>query len=62
MESVERVFEEDLIADGDVADLGGGDVGEDVGLEPLEGEVGGVVGEGGEDFVRHADHEFDSGT
>lgn len=38
--SVERVLEEDLVADGDVPDLIGRDVDEDVGLEPVEGSGG----------------------
>lgn len=38
------VFEEDLIADCEVADLAGGDVGKDTRLEPFER---GVVGVGG---------------
>lgn len=59
---VERVFEEDLVADGDVADLISWDVGKYIGPEPVEGGVGGVGGEGGEDFVGHADHEHDSGA
>lgn len=34
---VEGVFEENLVADGYVSDLIGGDVVEDVGSEPVEG-------------------------
>lgn len=57
---VERVFEEHLVADGDVSDLVGRNAGEDVGLEPLDGGGGG--GEVGEDFVGDADHDVDSGA
>lgn len=56
---VVRVFEEDLVADGEVVDLVGGDVGEDVGLEPGEGSRDCGGGEGGEELVGDADSEAD---
>lgn len=59
---VERVFEEDLVAYSNVADLVGGDVGEDIGLEPAEGCGLVGIGQEGEEFVRHANRKVDSGT
>ncbi|KAI7980775.1 Bidirectional sugar transporter SWEET17 [Camellia lanceoleosa] len=49
----------DFVAYDNVLDLGGGDVGEDVGLEPLERGVYGGGSEGSEEFVGDSDYEGD---
>ena len=48
----------DFVADGDVADFGGGKVGNDVGLDPC----GGVGLEGGAVCVGDAEEELDVGA
>lgn len=61
MGSVVRFFEQDLITDGQISDLGRGDMRENVGLEPQEGEFRGAGGQGRENFVGNADYQTDSG-
>lgn len=59
---VVRIFDEHFVSDGEILDLIGGDVSEEVAMEPLEREIDGVVGQRREVFVRDADHQIDPGS
>ena len=60
--SVERILKEDLVADGDVPDLIGGNICENVGLKPVQRDIDGAGCQRREDFIGNSDHELNSST